>query len=603
MSWLEEWGREAGHKSLRALAHAMKESQHWPPKDERGVETIANKLRDTDKRKDLAWWQGAGKPLVAALADALGQDESTVVERLETEARGTPTDAMGLWPFKLFPALRPLDLDHEPLFPGLPAELVQSGGPREARTWWHAPAGAGKTLVGRWLERRYGWIFVKAERWTEVDLPARGRVFVELGSAQGLTRASLASHPEELRLCVACPHARPEGTKEAKAEDRAVNFVATPPPREWVLPLVDWVSVRVRPGGGFDAGRARELLYEEGLRGLFATPGDLLGFLGALDHLGFDWLDAHEPNSNNWLRLVQQWLTANLERPDRRCPAEAKELLRGKRGTEVLVKLVRERLRRGESHSQSYEGWTALVPQSTAPGVDRAAILRVLDEAGAEAPDRIRALLAPDGGSLIRALCAAGALVEAPGGLMQVQPTWLANVVEMVAEDELFADAPLGLGSLLLSASTSEQALRRLIDEVRRGELRGVEACLTAEGQPLPEHMAALDGAFRAVGLALALGQSLPLELVRRVWTAAMSRTVARSTNWCPRPLLGVTMAGPLCGTTAESAWLVAAFAITRAAARISAQSVVWNPRGRGNSWRNHPTARTWKQRVFQRRF
>ncbi len=586
MGWMEDLAKEQGHKSLRALAQAMRKSALWPAGDDRSPETVANKLRDADKGKDVEWWTGTGRPLLPALADAVQEDEENLDERLQREPSAPGGEGTALWPFRMFPALRPIDLLNEDPFPGVPDEIVRSGGPKASRTWWMAPTGAGKTLVGRWLELRYGWTFLRAERWTDVDLPAQGRVFVELSSSADVSVETIEAIPQTVKICVASPNPPPTKPRDAGGTDRdggvassllraraeagpeaspaGVHVVTLPPPHTWVAALVRWAAARVRHGGGFDVERVREMFRDEGLAALFETPGDLLGFLGMVDHVGLDWLRDTRRQAKDPLWWIRVWLKAALERPDRRRPAGIADLL-GKRGPELLVQMEVERLRRGLDPSLSEPEWIDLVPRERAPDVDRDRLLAVLDEGGSDALTQVRAMLAPDGASVVTGLKATGALAEADAGRLLLRPAWVANAITNAAIERLYDDAPDGLGSLLLFSSTSESALRRLIDEVRAGETGRVEACVAETGSLSPERMASLDGAFRAVGLALAAGAEVPLALIRRTWDRQMAHVFPRFTNWPAVPILTVAAQDHWHGATATSAWFAAAFSTSRA--------------------------------------
>jgi hypothetical protein len=127
MGWIEEAGKELGHKSLRAVAVAMSSSPSWPKGAERSVETIANKVRHADAGKDVGWWLGKGKPFLAALADVLKEDVENLVERLQSGPSASGGEGAAVWTFKMFPALQPIDLRSEDPFPGVPSELVRAG--------------------------------------------------------------------------------------------------------------------------------------------------------------------------------------------------------------------------------------------------------------------------------------------------------------------------------------------------------------------------------------------------------------------------------------------------------------------------------------------
>jgi len=556
MSWLEELAKEQGYSSLRAVAQAVRASPHWPVGDKRSIETVANKLRDADKGKDIDWWSGTGHPLLRPLADVLHEDETELVERLQRAGASPAGEGAALWTSNMFRALRPIDLRSEDPFPGIPEEIVRLGSSKVARTWWIAPTGAGKSLVGRWLALRHGWIVVRADRWTELEIPAQGRVFVELASTADISAETLKSIPRALKICIAAPHPPPTGSLGPGKFD----VVAPPPPHTWVRALVRWAAARVKPGGGFDAERLQQMFQGEQIVAWFETPGDLLGFLGLVDHVGLDRLeDAKDP-----LRWIRVWMNAALERSDRRPLVGIADLL-GKRGPEMLVQIEVERLRRGLAPSLSESEWIDLVPREQAPDVDRDRLLALLDEGASDVVTQVRAMLAPDAASVVRGLKATGALADGDTGRLVLRPAWIANAITGAAVERLYNDAPDGLGTLLLFGSTSEAALRRLIDDVRAGELNRIEACVATASAMSPEQMAALDGAFRAVGFALLAGAEVPLPLLRTTWDRQMMHVFQRFTNWPPVPVLTVAAQNHRYGATATGAWFVAAFAISRA--------------------------------------
>lgn len=582
MSWLEDLAKEQGYASLRALAQAVRASSQWPVGDKRNIETVANKLRDADKGKDIAWWSGTGHPLLRPLADVLHEDEPELVEQLQRAGASPAGESAALWTSNMFRALRPIDLRSEDPFPGVPDEIVRLGSSKVARTWWITPTGAGKSLVGRWLAQRHGWTVVRADRWTELEIPTQGRVFVELASTADISAETLDAIPQALKICIAAPHPPPTKSRGQGGTDQAgvasffrpmapahaaatvgpggFHVVAPPPPHTWVRALVRWAAARVKPGGGFDAERLQQMFRDEQIVAWFETPGDLLGFLGLVDHVGLDRLeDAKDPLW--WIRV---WMNAALERSDRRPLVGIADLL-GKRGPEILVQIEVERLRRGLAPSLSESEWIDLVPREQAPDVDRDRLLALLDEGASDVVTQVRTMLAPDSASVVRGLKATGALAEGDTGRLVLRPAWIANAITGAAVERLYNDAPDGLGTLLLFGNTSEAALRRLIADVRAGEINGIGACVATESDMSPEKMAALDGAFRAVGFALLAGTEVPLPLVHKTWSRQMMHVFERFTNWPPVPILTVAAQDHWHGVTAIGAWFIAAFAISRA--------------------------------------
>lgn len=587
MGELTELANSHGYKSLRSLAKALKDSEHWPSGEKLDLETVANRLREADKGTNTKWWtEGKGRPFLKALAELLQEDESDLIEKLQRGHSTADSDTPALWPFRVLPALRSLDLRSEDLYPGLPPQIARRDGPREARTWWVASPGAGRTLVGRWLEHR-GWTFLQASQWADLELPQRGRVFVDLASTDGLTATALTSLPETLKLCVACPSPPPASpdkkadTTSAPSNDRSppseasteedaaapkFGIVYSPPAQEWALRLIQWVAGRIRPDGGFDRERLTRMFRDPGMASWFETPGDLLAFLGMVDEVGLDGLDDSPQPATDPLRWVRAWLKALLGRPDRRLSAEVVTLLE-KQGPQILLDMEVQRLRRDLAPALPEATWIDLIPRSQAPELDRERLLAALDEPDGDVRTRMRTMLAPDGASIVASLRAAGVLVENASGGLRLRPAWVANVLFTAAIDRLYQDAPEGLGALLLTSNTSEFVLRRLIAAVRTGDIDLVTRCVQPlTHAPSPEQLAAINGAFRAIGIALADGAKLPLALVRAAWEHQMPFVFAASPTSAPAPFLNVgAMNHAPDAPTSIGAWHLAALALSRA--------------------------------------
>src|ERR1700704_4791251 len=114
MGWLENISQERGFTSLRALAVKMQESRRWPKG--RHLESVANKLREADKGKDIQWWRGTGRALLPVLAEALGEEPEDLLTQLAVAESTAGGAGSTLWQFSVFPALRPIDLRTEALF-------------------------------------------------------------------------------------------------------------------------------------------------------------------------------------------------------------------------------------------------------------------------------------------------------------------------------------------------------------------------------------------------------------------------------------------------------------------------------------------------------
>lgn len=558
MGWLEDLAKSRGHKSLRAVALAMHKSDHWPRTDKRSSRTVENKLHHVDEGKDASWWFRTGRPFVRALAEVLEEDEDELLIQLQNARPASSGQGSILWPFKMFAGLRPIDFDTEEPFPGVPPSLLRNGGPRELRTWWVAPIGAGKTLVGRWLEARYGWTFIQAKAWADVALPHNGRVFVELSSLAGICVHVLQKIPQTVTICIACPNLplkkgaehqnlgydqdwmfRPNlGREPPLVHDLPSDFAIlhTSLVADWGDKLLEWVAHRVTPGGGFNVDQAHELLFHQNLLSLFSTPGDLIGFLGMMDHAGLAQGEEKQSALTMYMRWIGTWLKAASERFVHEHQSAETPELRGKRGAEILCGIEMERLRRGLEPILSDTQWCELIPpgRSAESNRERCAELKEI-----------------------------GVLVEGDAGRWSFKPVWLANAIHAAAMVRLYNDAPHGLGSLLLYKNTSENVLRGMIQEVCSGNFRCIEASLKAGEPSTPEQMVALDGVFRAIGIALLNGVPLNVKWVQQIWLWQTSHTIQRYSNWPPIPILRIAEHGHH-EITAHSGWLLAAISITR---------------------------------------
>lgn len=575
MGWLMDLAKPQGLTSYAKLAQAMKESRGWPKDDTRNVNTVANKLGHADRGEDLEWWTGTGKAFLDSLAFALDIDENDLLEHLESEASKRTGAPPAKWVFKMFPALAPLDLREEQPFPGVPKELLRIGGPKAPRTWWIAPAGAGKTLVGRWLEMNHGWTYRRVDRLTDLELLAHSRTFVELTSPVEYLPLSLTTLPGEAKLCIACASSPPERSEQSWPASRVplewpIEIVSTPPPQTWMNALIDWIAARIKPGGGFDADALKRELRNLYLSSLFETPGDLLEFAGLVEEIGVKKL-LGESSTKDPLRWARAWLAAVSKRLEQ--PELEKQL--AAHGADLLLHMELARHRRGLDRALTRSAWIDLVPR--------------------ELPTQ-RKEPVPAAPIVIESFEKIGALVEGGSERMLLRPAWAANGIANLAFQQLYDAAPEGLGVLLLFKETSEITLRRLLDEVHEEGFNRVRACAANDGGPSPERLAALDGAFRVVGLALADDVPLPIELARAVWTEQMRFVAPRSLNQPPTPIVSVALQDHWQGLTPTSVWFLAAFAIARALtdAGDDLGSMTWN------LWRGLPDDEPARQRCLE---
>lgn len=559
---------ERGIESLRQLAVQLLERQPHGSKAI-GLEGLANKVRDLDKGKDLAWWSKAGKRYQTPLAEVLGVEFDELLALLE---RGD-SSLLRRWRFDQL-EIRPLDLEHEALFPGIPPEISQPRGPDAKLTWWLAPPGAGKSVVGRWLAIRHGWTVFSASSWKELEerLPANGDVFVELESGR-VPNTGRALAERKGRLCVACPMRPAPPVEDERASDQPLpgaprdrdraglewKVVVTPPAASWFIPLIDWVADRIADGGGFRRAEVQALMAQFSWEGTLATPGELLGFLGVVDRIGVTELRKLLEASGEQTTLVRAWWKVLCDRKDREEALKKTDLK--KRGVELLCRAEERRLQRLLPARLPPEGWTELLGEQPSAPIDCDELIEIL-----KLPDgKERALrrLNAAGKEAMSGFRTIGVLHEREDGRLAILPSWIATLLNAVAVGHL-AEEPSTLGALLLHPETAARVLRTMWSEVQDGQLERVQRCLRPVSEPpSAEELAVVNGAFLAVGLAVAANTAVPIEVVRAAWRRQAPYLASRYQNLpIPTPMLAATASREGRGLTSRTTWILAAVAI-----------------------------------------
>lgn len=474
MGWFIERAKEKqrGLTSAGAIA-----SRAWKPElSNEGLgssEALGNRLRDLDKGKGLAWWLGSrGKPYLSAVAKALKVEPTELVRWIEAARPAAIVADDARWfRFEVFPALRPLDLDTEVPFPGVPKELFSGDGPMSL-TWWYSPPGAGRTLLGQWLVRRHRWAIVSSDAAAE-------RTFIEQGSADvpeiGVAR----------RVVVASPHPMP-------SECHGKGWTQVVTPSGWEVDLVKWVKARLQTGGLYDSA-AIEALVQAG-RLTAGTPGQLIEILADVYTLGVGALtDKISPDI-----ALKAWVKANANRADQTARPASLQYLSA-HGVEVLWRAELTRL--SQSLTVTRETITDCIhapPPASADAIRAAHDARDVEGA--------LQLICPQPADLVDAMFKLRWLTYNGWGFPTRVAGWLRQcvVTALVEGDDLrslgtVTDAPDMLHPVLFALATSKrlagwighiQALTELDPESAMGVDAVVLAMILAEarGEAVPEH-------------------------------------------------------------------------------------------------------------------
>lgn len=499
MGWLRDLMQQAPMpvRSLGDLSRSALRSKDWPTDTKMQPRSLAALFSKLDRDQELDWL-GDRPGAQVALAQALGASLDDIRARVARRQESSPSQVLRL---RSLPAARALSLLEEPLFPGLPPEVLEPA--TFDGVFWVAPSGSGRSLVGRWLEARGLARFVRASTWAEAAqrLPAHGAVYVELDTPAPVPNRAAS----ELRLCIAGPRA-PEN-------ESGFRVVRSPDPESYLAALVRWVAERLPQDDRFEPERVLAWLRgEPSARGIIDGPGAALGLCGLADELGGRALS--ESLEKLVRRHAQARFTATLD------PEATYAAFFRKNGYGTLVSLVRRLLAEDAlpwDAPRPREQWLALVPEElqreadvdwlkmtlgTGPGALRAADL-----------DRAAKRLPPGAFRVVRCLEQAGFLEPAGTDALKLGPRFLARTLLSEAVEVLTQASPIEWGAALLEGSARSEVEARVLEQVRATSGQSLEPLFEAADPDNMFYVGAFELGFVAGGLALLEGAELPRDL------------------------------------------------------------------------------------------
>lgn len=500
LGWLRDLMLQAPTpmRSLGDLSRSALRSADWPSDTKMQERSLAALFSKLDRDQELEWL-GDRPGAQLALAKALGASLDDIRVRLQSRQEALPSRLLRL---RSLPAARALSLLDEPLFPGIPAEVLEPSG--FGNTYWIAPSGSGRTLVGRWLEARGLAQFIRAETWAEAErrLPAYGAVFVELEAPDSAPRPKA---PDGVRLCIAAPI--------APHEPHGLRIVRTPEPDRYLRALVDWVAERSPQDGRFDPERVWTWLRSEPLeRGVIDGPGAALGLCGLADELGTRALS--EDLDKLVRRYAQARFTASID------PDAAHAGFFRKNGYGTLVALVRRLLTEDAAPwdaPRPRERWLSLVPEELQREADLDWLkLSLGTGTGAlRSSDLERAArkLPPGAFRVIRCFEQAGFLEATASEGLKLGPRFVSRTLLSEAVSALAFASPVEWGTALLEGSARREVEAEVVARTRTSNGANLEPLLESSDPDSSSFVGALELGFVAAGLALLEGAELSREL------------------------------------------------------------------------------------------
>lgn len=565
MGWLRDLmlASDPPVTSFGRLARAALAHPNWPADTRPQPRSLATLFSKLDREQDLDWLADRLE-VQKILAELLDRPLADVQQALPVRAARAGGRLVRLDDLRYG---RELDLAREALCPGIPGRVL------EPATWgrlcWKAPSGSGRSLVGAWLAARglATHVTLNGPPSPQDSFPSRGPLFVELTedapppSAETWRAWAELWGAEHRPVCVAM--ARPPN---------AVGWETIESPAlATILPeLVAWVAERLPGDGHFESERALGWMTRVALpSGAVTTLGDALGLLGMLDEV--------RPRTLHGRSLDE--IAESFVR--QRLAESSEESTVGtwlhRNAFAALLGTIAQLLTESDhpwNHPRTFDEWLELVPPEYREGIDidwmRAALRR-------EGTQRVRSAdlasaasrLPPGGYQLLRAFEHARILVR-DGERLRLRPHWLGTTLQARATHELITLSPAAWGEALLRPPHAGRTLRALLDRVRRGDRTPVYAALELSDAESPAHVAAIEAATTAVGIALGCGVRVPSDLVSDLFAEQESLALVFP-DAPPRPRLEHAVQRDDESLLHPAAWLLGAYLLAEVGGRKGA--------------------------------
>ncbi|MEO6601537.1 MAG: hypothetical protein ABIQ16_16795 [Polyangiaceae bacterium] len=546
---------DSGCRSYGDLARAALENSDWPAESRMGERSLASIFSKLDRSQEADW-----------LAERVG------VQRVLSKVLGVPLDDLRTpgSPASAAPRgdvrrlrltslryARALDLVEEPLCPGLPQRVLAPGG--YSNTFWRAPSGSGRSLVGRYLQARGLAYVIEANTFEEAveRLPDRGPVFIELYAQ----RTQPLPPAPRTDVCVA---------GDFHPRDPSWQILDSPDVGTYLADLVAWVAARLPSDGRFDAGQTLEWLREEILpSGILDGLGSALGLCGLADEHGAQTLRGKSAKKLAE-RFCRDRLLATLD------PEASHAAWLKRNGYDVLVGLGRRLLADSNAawdEPRSLERWLELVPQEHQRDADldwmRLSLSRVDSSIRPSDIDKAARKIPPGAFRIVRALQRAeflrGMANDASGGPPEAHlafgPRWFSNALRLDATRALVSGSPNDFGEALLRGHAAPSIARELLQRLSDRGSGFIEGVLELEGAESPGHTAAVEMTFRAAGVAVLCGIELASDSIEALWDEALAARLEFPGELpCPR----IEYPGPESDALlSRGVWYLAAFALS----------------------------------------
>src|SRR6478736_1167994 len=578
MGWLRDLmdQSDSGCRSYGDLARAALENGEWPAESRMAERSLASIFSKLDRNQEADWLaERVGVQRVLSKVLGVPLDD---VRAPGVQVGGAPRGDVRRLRLSSLRYARALDLVDEPLCPGLPPIALKPGA--YERTFWKAPSGSGRSLVGRFLQARGLAHVIEADTFEEAldHLPDRGPVFIEL-HAQRLTSLPAPPRPE---VCVAA---------DFDPRNPSWQVHASPTVDSYLDDLVDWVAARLPTDGRFDAALTRAWLRDEIQEsGILDGLGAALGLCGLADEHGVQTLRGKSPQKLAE-RFCRDRLIATLE------PEAAHAAWLKRNGYDVLVGLGHRLLADSDAawdEPRSLEHWLELVPLEHQRDADldwmRLSLSRVDSSIRPSDIEKAARKIPPGAFRIVRALQRAELLREATSQLkpsassearLTFAPRWFSNALRVDATRALVSGSTNDFGEALLRGHSAPSVARELVERLSERGSAFIDGVLELEGGDGAGHVAAVEMTFRAAGVALLSGAELSSDTLEALWDEVLEARLEFPGHLpCPRIEYPDPESDAL---LSRGIWYLAALAISGELGQ--------------RAGRRHPLLRPWKAR------
>jgi hypothetical protein len=518
MGWLRDLmdQSDSGCRSYGDLARAALESSDWPTESRMAERSLASIFSKLDRNQEADWLaERVGVQRVLSKVLGVPLDDLRAPGASGTAPAGAPRSDLRRLRLSSLRYARALDLVDEPLCPGLPAVVLGPGAYRN--TFWRAPSGSGRSLVGRFLQARGLAHVIEAGTLEEAltRLPESGPTFIELHAQ----RTSPLPAPPRSDLCIAA---------DFEPHNPSWQVHTSPELGTYLSELVTWVAQRLPADGRFDPQGTLEWLRGEMQdSGVLDGLGAALGLCGLADEQGVQTLRG-KPLSKLAERFCRDRLLATLD------PEAAHGGWLKRNGYDVLIGVGRRLLADSEAtwdEPRSLEGWLSLVPLEHQREADldwmRLSLSRVDSTIRPTDIEKAARKIPPGAFRIVRALQRAEFLHDTGNGSaadaqLALGPRWFSNVLRADATRALVAGTTNDFGEALLRGHAAPNIARELVERLSDRGSAFIDGVLELEGVDTPGHTAALEMTFRAAGVALLAGAELSSDSLEALWDEAL---------------------------------------------------------------------------------